>query len=154
MSSPVAPVTIGSDSTGGKQMAIRKRLFVSLAFVVALGTSLATPPSSRALIHEIIGAECRAGGEEVVPPGQAQFGTQSFVRALLATGVIESIDDSDPSNVVVTFDLDRPNAKYVSAGFDLTIPDGFGPGVALTLSPLPVADNLFAAYANCRNLNQ
>lgn len=139
-------------------MAIGMRWFVPLAFAGVLGASLAIPPSSRALIHEIIGAECRAGGEEVVPPGQAKFGTQSFVRALLATGVIESIDDSDPSHVIVTFDLDRPNSKYVSAGFDLTIPDGFGPGVDLTLSPLPVADNgnpddLFAAYANCRNLN-
>jgi hypothetical protein len=41
----------------------------------------------------------------------------------------------------------------MSAGFDLTIPDGFGPGVTLILSPLPVLDPSFPAHANCRNLN-
>jgi hypothetical protein len=140
-------------------LVVHKRISLAIAALALVAVaSFAFPRSSQALIHEIIGAECRAGGEEVVPPGQARFGTQSFVRALTATGVIESIDDTDPTNVIVTFDLDRPNSKYVSAGFDVTIPDGFGPGVDLTLSPLPVADNgdpddLFAAYANCRNLN-
>ncbi len=75
---------------------------------------------------------------------------QSFVRALIATGVIESIDTSVPGQVTVHFDLDKPNSKYTSAGFDLTIPDGFGPGVDLILSPLPVPDPDFPAHANCR----
>ncbi|MEK6719311.1 MAG: hypothetical protein AABZ33_01420 [Chloroflexota bacterium] len=122
-------------------------LFSSVLLIIAM----AVPVSANALIHEIIGAACRSGGEEVVPPGQVRDG-QSLVRALQATGVIESFDFSVAGQVTVNFDLDRPNSKYVSAGFDLFIPDGFGPGVDLILSPLPVPDPEFAAHANCRNL--
>ena len=73
------------------------------------------------------------------------------MRALQATGIIESFDFSVEGEVTVIFDLDRPNSKYVSAGFDLTIPDGFGPGVDLILSPLPVPDPDFPAHAHCAN---
>ena len=64
----------------------------------------------------------------------------SFVRALQATGIIASIDASVGGEVTVIFDLDKPSSKYISTGFDLTIPDGAGPGVDLILSPLPVPD--------------
>ena len=124
-------------------------LMLSVVAPLAQGTR-----DANAIIHEIIGAACRAGGEEVVPPGQVMDG-QSFLRALLATGVIESIDMTagDGNDWVVTFDLDDPASKFTSAGFDLTIPNAFGPGVDLTLSPLPVPDADFAAHANCHNLN-
>lgn len=125
------------------------------AFVVVMtmGLMLAAPVAANAAIHEIIGAECRAGGEEVVPPGQFPGrGGNSFLRALQATGVIESIDTSVPGQVTINFDLDKPAAKYMSAGFDLTIPDALGEGVDLILSPLPVPDPSFPAYANCKNL--
>ncbi|MFV2000706.1 MAG: hypothetical protein ACC654_10125 [Acidimicrobiia bacterium] len=39
----------------------------------------------------------------------------------------------------------------MSAGFDLTIPDEIAPGVDLILSPLPVSDPDFPAFANCKN---
>ena len=52
---------------------------------------------------------------------------QSFVRALQATGFIVSIVES-PGQVVITFDPTIPASKFRSAGFDLTIPDGFAPG--------------------------
>jgi hypothetical protein len=113
-----------------------------------------TPGTSHALIHEMIAALCRAGGEEVIPPGQAGASNgNSFVRALQATGVIQSIDTSVPGQVTVHFDLSRPNAKFESAGFDLRIEDGFAPGVDLILSPLPVPDFDFPAHSNCHNLN-
>jgi len=126
-----------------------------LATLFALGLmvmALAAPPTALGLIHEKIAAACRAGGEEVVPPGQARDG-QSFVRALLASGVIASIDTSVAGQVTVNFDLEQPSSKYMSAGFALTIPDAFGPGVDLILNPLPVLDPSFPAHANCQNLN-
>lgn len=126
-----------------------------LATLFAVGLmimALAAPPTALGFIHEKIAAACRAGGEEVIPPGQVRDG-QSFVRALQATGIIESIDTSVPGQVTVNFDLSKPSAKFMSAGFDLTIPDGFGPGVDLILSPLPVLDPSFPAHANCHNLN-
>ena len=121
-----------------------------LALLVAVAMILVTPRRAEASIHEIIAALCRAGGEEVVPHGQNKPG-QSLVRALQATGFISSIDFS-PTLVVIHFDPTVPNSKYMSAGFSLTIPDGFGPGVDLTLDPLVVPDPQFPAHANCANL--
>jgi hypothetical protein len=115
---------------------------------------LATPKPAEALIHEIIAALCRVNDlGDVEPPGQARGDLKSFVRALTATGFITSVDASDPTQVVITFDPTVPNSKFRSAGFDLLIPDGFGPGVDLLLSPLVVPDEDFAAHAHCRNLN-
>jgi hypothetical protein len=125
-------------------------MFLALA-VAAVTINLTTPKPAEAFIHEIIAAMCRAGGEEVIPPGQVRVG-QSFVRALQATGFIVSIVES-PGQVVITFDPTIPASKFRSAGFDLTIPDGFAPGVDLVLSPLVIPDPQFAAHANCHNLN-
>jgi hypothetical protein len=122
-----------------------------VAGLMAFAFVLATPQPAEASIHEIIAALCRAGGEEVVPPGQNRFGTTSFVRALQASGFITSIVET-PTLVTINFDPTVPNSKFISAGFDLTIPDGAGPGVDLTLSPLVVPDPQFPAHANCNNL--
>jgi hypothetical protein len=124
---------------------------ISLSLVLAV--TLARPRPASAFIHEIIGAMCR--GEllgEVIPPGQVKVGSQSEVRALQATGFITSIDTSDPTQVVINFDPTIPASKFMSAGFDLTIPDGAGPGVDLVLSPLPIPDPAFPAHSHCRNL--
>ena len=133
-----------------------RKLTLGTAAALALGVltlNLVTPRPAEAFIHEIIAAMCRAGGEEVIPPGQVKEGSQSFVRALMATGFITSVDTSDPTKVVIHFDPTIPASKFKSAGFDLTIPNGAGPGVALVLSPLVVPDPDFAAHANCNNLN-
>jgi hypothetical protein len=122
---------------------------VALGFVAAL--HLANPAPAEASIHEIIAALCRAGGEEVIPPGINRDGN-SFLASLMATGFITSIDFSDPSQVVVNFDPTIPASKFMSAGFDLTIPDGFAPGVDLVLSPLVIPDPTFPAHAACHNL--
>ena len=124
-----------------------------VAMALMLAAHLSSPPPAEGSIHEIIAAMCRAGGEEVVPPGQNRFNSNSFLAALMATGFITSIDTSDPTKVVIHFDPTIPASKFKSAGFDLTIPDGAGPGVALVLSPLVVPDSDFAAHANCNNLN-
>jgi hypothetical protein len=132
----------------------RWRHFVTVpaALAVALAACLTTWTPSEASIHEIIAAACRTGGE-VRPPGQNNADRESFLRALQATGFITSIDTSDPRQVVIHFDPTIPASKFRSAGRDLIIPDGFGPGVTLVLSPLIVLDEEFAAHANCRNLS-
>jgi hypothetical protein len=124
-----------------------------LAGALVLAVHLTAPPAAEASIHEIIAALCRAGGEEVVPFGQNKVGTQSFVRALQASGFITSIDTSDPTKVVIHFDPDVPNSKFMSAGFDLTLEDEIAPGVDLVLSPLVIPDPSFPAHAHCANLN-
>jgi hypothetical protein len=122
-----------------------------LSGTLAAGFVLLTPTPAQAFIHEIIAALCRAGGEEVIPPGQVREGEQSFVRALQATGFIESMVLTD-STLTINFDPDVPASKFKSAGFDLLLP-GAGPdGRDLILSPLVVPDPEFPAHAACRNL--
>jgi hypothetical protein len=121
-----------------------------VALLLAVAMILVTPRQASASIHEIIAALCRATGEEVVPHGQNKDGN-SFLRALQATGFITSIDFGE-TLVVIHFDPTVPNSKYKSAGVDLTIPNGAGPGVDLTLSPLVIPDMTFPAHANCANL--
>ena len=124
-----------------------------LAGALVFFANLAAPSPVEASIHEIIAAACRAGGEEVVPFGQNKDGI-SFLRALQASEFITSIDTSDPTKVTIHFDPNVPNSKFISAGFDLTIPDGIADGVDLVLSPLVIPDTEFAAHANCANLTQ
>ena len=123
-----------------------------VALLLAVGLVLVTPRHAEASIHEIIAALCRGGGLEnqVEPPGQNRVGSQSFVRALQATGFITSIVET-PTLVTVNFDPTVPNSKFISAGFPVTIPNGAGPGVALTLNPLPIPDPQFPAHSHCRN---
>ena len=127
------------------------------AAAIAAVLALATAKPSGAFIHEMIGASCRFGGQDVEPPGQVPGGppgnATSTIRALQATGVISSIVDT-PTQRTINFDLSRPNAKFVSAGFDLRIPNGAGPGVDLVLNPLPTIDgSTFPAFIHCANLN-
>ena len=135
---------------------MRRRRFgiaTLVAVALVLAAHLSSPPPAVGSIHEIIAAMCRAGGEEVVPRGQNHDRGRSFLAALMATGFITSIDFSNPEQVVVNFDPTIPASKFMSAGFDLTIEDGFGPGVDLVLSPLVVPDPNFPAHAACHNLN-
>jgi hypothetical protein len=122
-----------------------------LAGALVAFVSLVAPPRAEASIHEIIAALCRAGGEEVVPYGQNKDGN-SFLRALQASGFLTSIDDSDPTKVVLNFDPTVPNSKFISLGFDFTIEDAIAPGVDLVLSPLIVPNPDFPAHSRCNNL--
>jgi len=134
---------------------VRGSLLAVAALVVLLAATaaLVRPAPASALIHEKIAALCRSGGEEVVPPGQAgESSGRSFVRALQATGIISSIEET-PTAVIVHFDLSKPSSKFTSAGFDLLIEDGIAPGVDLVLSPLPIPDMTFPAHSRCHNLN-
>ena len=131
-------------------MRILASMFVA-GLLVALVVPLAAPRSADAAIHEKIAAACRKGGEEVVPPGQVRD-VMSFVRALQATGVIESIVPG-VGEVTVNFDFSKPSSKFMAGDPSVTIPDGAGPGVDLILVPEPVLDPNFAAHANCKNMN-
>src|SRR5262245_47165071 len=123
---------------------------VLAAVLMAVALILVTPRRAEASIHEIIAALCRAGGEEVVPFGQNKDG-KSFLRALQASGFITSIEVT-ADLITINFDVNSPNSKYKSAGFDLFIPDGVAPGVDLLLAPLPVPDMSFPAHSLCHIL--
>ena len=123
-----------------------------LAATMVVCVNLFAPPKAEASIHEIIAALCRAVDEEVEPHGQNKMdNSASFLRALQASGFL-TIDASDPAKVVLNFDPTVPNSKFISAGRDLTIPNGVAPGVDLVLSPLVIPDPSFPAHSHCANL--
>jgi hypothetical protein len=136
-------------------------VLIALAVVVAVNVS--TPKPAEAFIHEMIAALCN-GGDPVEPPGQVPGGPSkgnSVTRALIATGFItgdefvagdpDALPDPINDAIKILFDVDVPSSKFTSAGFDLRIMDGAGPGLDLILSPLPVPDPAFPAHANCFN---
>jgi len=133
---------------------MRNRLAKGVTALAVAGVmSLVGATPSEAFIHEMVGASCRFSGEDVEPPGQLGASNgNSRIRALQSTGVISSIVPTATA-VTINFDLSRPNAKFVSAGFTLTIPDGFAPGVDLILNPLPtIVGSTFPAFVHCANL--
>jgi hypothetical protein len=126
---------------------------LSLATATAIGLAVAaimltTPRPAEASIHEIIAALCRAGGEEVVPFGQNKAGN-SFLRALMATGFITSIE-STATTLTINFDPTVPNSKFRSTGSNVsfTTPDG----LLVTLIPGVEPDPAFPAHSHCNNL--
>src|SRR5262245_20771859 len=122
---------------------------IGLAAVLAV---LATPRPAHAFIHEIIAALCRAPVGDVEPPGQSSPTSKAFVRALMATGFIESIEET-PTQTIIHFDPTVPNSKFKSAGMDLTVPGQGTNGKDLVLNPLVVPDPTFAAHAHCAHPN-
>ena len=125
------------------------RTAVAIGLAAALAV-IATPTPAHAFIHEIIAALCRAPAGDVEPPGQSLPTSKAFVRALMATGLIESIEETDTSTII-HFDPTVPNSKFMSAGRDLEIPGQGTDGKTLVLSPLVVPDPDFAAHAHCAN---
>jgi len=131
---------------------VRKWCFgtvVGIGLAAVLGV-LATPRPAQAFIHEIIAALCRAPDGDVEPPGQATPTSKAFVRALMATGFISSIEET-ATQTIIHFDPTVPNAKFKSAGFDVSIPGAGTNGKTLVLNPLVVPDPDFAAHAHCPN---
>jgi len=104
---------------------------------------LATPQPAHAFIHEIIAAICRAPAGDVEPPGQSNPESKAFVRALMATGFIVSIEQIG-TQTVFTLDPTVPNSKFRSVGHDVV----FG---NITLSPGVEVDPNFAAHLHCPN---
>lgn len=121
---------------------------VALGLAVVVAVMLTTPRPAEASIHEIIAALCRSGGEEVVPFGQNKDG-QSFLRALMATGFITSIE-STSTTLTINFDPTVPNSKFRSTGepVSFTTPTG----VLVTLNPGVEPDPAFPAHSHCNNL--
>jgi hypothetical protein len=125
------------------------RSLAGICLAAALAV-LATPRPAHAFIHEIIAALCRAPAGDVEPPGQSDPDSKAFVRALMATGFIASVEET-ATQTIIHFDPTVPNAKFKSAGFDLPIAGAGTDGKTLLLSPLVIPDPDFAAHAHCTN---
>ena len=102
---------------------MRRRLSaLTLAGMLAL---VAVAPANAA-IHELVATFCSGGSGNVDPGGQTRFGTQSFVRALQATGIYdiqfgvvpagEAAPAPGTAPVTVEIDYDHPASKFSDAG--------------------------------------
>ena len=125
------------------------RTATGIALAAALAV-LATPRPAHAFIHEIIASLCKAPPGDTEPPGQSEPDSKAFVRALMATGFISSIEET-ATQTIIHFDPTVPNSKYKSAGFNLPIPGAGTNGKTLVLAPLVIPDPDFPAHANCKN---
>ena len=101
---------------------MRRRLSaLALAGMLAL---VAVQPANAA-IHELVASFCSGGAGNVEPGGQIRFGTQSFLRALQATGIYdiqfgvvpagEPAPEPGTTPVTVEIDYDHPASKFSDA---------------------------------------
>ena len=128
----------------------------SLALALGALLALAAAPPAQATIHELVASWCSGNFSVLDPPGQSKLGTQSFVRALQASGLydvqIGVVPAGQPAPaagttpVTVDIDFSRPNSKFADAG------DGFfvfvdGPFTVYLEAGIP--DH--PAFARCTN---
>ena len=109
-----------------------KRLF--LATLVVLAFLIVAMPAEAA-IHELVAAACNGKGE-LEPPGILDPTKPSFLKSLLATGIITLVPG--PGTLTIIFNLDHPASKFFTDGSVVVIPDGAGPGTDLVLDGVPV----------------
>ncbi len=83
------------------------------ATALAAGLLLGAAAPATATIHEIVASFCSGGNGNVFPPGQSAFGTQSFLRALQASGAVTIVPNT-PTAGAITLDYnnDARNGKF------------------------------------------
>ena len=117
---------------------MRRRALTLLAAVSMLVGVLALP--APAAIHELVGSHCNGFHDpetapnelkHLDPPGQVRFGEQSFLRALLATGIYDEPTfgvnpDGIPGPFVTIVVNDHPANKFSWDGtsyMEIFVPD-------------------------------
>ncbi|MGH2456918.1 MAG: hypothetical protein ACRDHD_11765 [Candidatus Limnocylindria bacterium] len=140
-------------------MSLSRRLALSVALGATLALGAALP--AQAAIHEIVASWCSGADQGAVldPPGQTRFGSQSFLRALQASGVYDVQFGIVPAGqpapfpgttpVTVEVDASRPNAKVDAVGGYFVFPVTEG-GVSLTVYLSAVVPD-HPAFAHCPN---
>ena len=99
---------------------LMKRIGLAVALASLLTAALAVP--AQAAIHEKVASWCSGQFHTLDPRGQTKFGTQSFLRALQASGMYtirfgeEPDGTPNPDAVTVDIDYSRPNSKFADAG--------------------------------------
>jgi hypothetical protein len=93
-------------------MKVSPRTGISAALLAgALLVGMIAPAS--ATIHEIVASFCSGGQGNVFPAGQSNFGSQSFLRALQASGTVTVLADTPtPGAITVDYNNDSPAGKF------------------------------------------
>ena len=86
-------------------MKVSPRTGISAALLAgALLVGMIAPAS--ATIHELVASFCSGGHGNVFPPGQSNFGSTSFLRALQASGTVTVLPDT-PTQGAITVDYNN-----------------------------------------------
>lgn len=133
---------------------MRRRVLPLIAVVALMTGAFALP--APAAIHEIVSSHCSGHPVEatVDPPGQIRLGEQSFLRALLSTGVYDepifgADPDGDPGPFVTIVVNDHPANKFSWDGESYL--SFFEPELGVTVFiPEIVPDH--PSLANCHKL--
>lgn len=138
---------------------MRKLILVPI-FAIVLAGSFAMvrgTDTADAAIHEIVASHCSFDHNgNLDPPGQIRVGEQSFLRALLATGVYTDVifgedPDGNPGPfVTVVGDFDHPSSKFSWDG--VTYFSFFEPELGVTVY-VPAVEPDHPSLANCHNLD-
>ena len=93
-------------------MNIRPRTGVTSALLAgALVLAMVAPAS--ATIHEMVASFCSGGKGNVFPPGQSNFGSTSFLRALQASGTVTVLPDTPtPGAITIDYNEDSKAGKF------------------------------------------
>jgi len=93
-------------------MNVRPRTgLTALALAATLAVAMIAPAS--ATIHEKVASFCSGGHGNVFPGGQSKFGTQSFLRALQASGTVTvRADTPTVGAITIDYNNDAPAGKF------------------------------------------
>jgi hypothetical protein len=93
-------------------MHLRPRIGVA-ATLLAAGLLVGMVAPASATIHELVASFCSGGQSNVFPPGQSQPGTQSFLRALQASGTVTVYPNTPTAGAItVDYNEDSPAGKF------------------------------------------
>jgi hypothetical protein len=113
------------------------------AAVLSIAALLAMVAPASATIHEIVASFCSGGNGNVFPPGQSDFASNSFLRALQASGAVTILPNT-PTTGAITLDYnnDAPAGKFTGSNvFVEAIPGVW----------VEVLDPDHAAFDHCTN---
>lgn len=91
----------------------RKALAATALATLLIG-GMAAPAA--ATIHEIVASFCSGGNSNVFPAGQSAFGSQSFLRALQASGAVTIRPDTPTAGAItIDYNNDARNGKFTGS---------------------------------------
>lgn len=90
------------------------------AALLASGLVLGMVAPASATIHEQVASFCSGGHGNVFPPGQSNFGSQSFLRALQASGTVTVLADT-PTAGAITIDYNNDSKAGKFSGNDVFV---------------------------------
>jgi hypothetical protein len=93
-------------------MNVRPRTgLTAIVLAGALAVGMIAPAS--ATIHEMVASFCSGGSGNVFPGGQSKFGTQSFLRALQASGTVTVLANTPTAGAItIDYNNDAPAGKF------------------------------------------